>query len=216
MFIEKIKMKFNYNNCDYDVVVVRKNNKNTYIRIKDDNVYITTNYFTTNNSLNKLLKDNRKSIEKMIDKSIKKKEKDVNFYLFGKKYNVVMGSDDVISIVDNSIYAKDDKQFNKWLNNYIRITFSNHLKYWYNIFEENIPIPNLKIRKMKTRWGVCNTKNYNITLNLELYKYDIECLDYVIVHELSHLLEANHSKKFWNIVEKYYPNYKIIRKKLRD
>ena len=81
---------------------------------------------------------------------------------------------------------------------------------------DNLPKYKLKIRKMKTRWGVCNTSTHNITLNQELYRYDIKCLDYVIVHELSHLIEANHSKKFWNIVEKYYPNYKAIRKQLRD
>ena len=68
---------------------------------------------------------------------------------------------------------------------------------------------------MKTRWGVCNTKNHNVTLNLELCRYNIECLDYVIVHEVSHFIEANHSKKFWAVVEKYYPNYKTVRKSLR-
>ena len=55
---------------------------------------------------------------------------------------------------------------------------------------------------MTSRWGVCNIKNHNVTLNLELSKYDISALDYVIVHELSHLIEFNHSKNFWNIVEK--------------
>ena len=215
IFTEKIKMKFNYNNIDYEVVVVRKNNKNTYIRIKEDKVYITTNYFTTNYSINKLLLSNRKSIEKMIDKTIKRKEKDKYFSLFGKKYDLIFNSNELL-IKNNIIYSKDEKTFNKWLNNYIKITYTNHLNYWYELFEERIPKPNLKIRKMKTRWGVCNTKNHNITLNYELYKYDIDCLDYVIVHELSHLIEANHSKKFWSVVEKYYPNYKNIRKKLRD
>ena len=100
--------------------------------------------------------------------------------------------------------------------NLIKEIYSNHLNIWYNKFEEKIPIPNLKIRKMKTRWGVCNTKNHNVTLNYYLYKYDLECLDYVIVHELSHFLEGNHSKNFWKIVEKYYPNYKEVRKKLRS
>ena len=69
---------------------------------------------------------------------------------------------------------------------------------------------------MTTRWGVCNTKTHQITLNLELMHYNIECLNYVIVHELSHLIEGNHSRVFWSIVEKYYPNYKSIRKKMRD
>mgnify|MGYP003300122201 FL=1 len=88
--------------------------------------------------------------------------------------------------------------------------------YWYDSFEESMPIPSLKIRRMKTRWGVCNTKKHSITLNLELYRYDLECLDYVVIHELSHLIEGNHSKKFWSIVEKYCPNYKEIKKKLKE
>ena len=69
---------------------------------------------------------------------------------------------------------------------------------------------------MTTRWGVCNTKTYVITLNKELYNYDIECLDYVCIHELSHLVYPNHSSDFWNVVSEYCPNYKEIRKKLRD
>ena len=90
------------------------------------------------------------------------------------------------------------------------------MDYYYNIFEEQIPIPNLKIRKMTSRWGVCNIKNHNVTLNLELSKYNIECLNYVIVHELSHFIHPNHSKDFWFLVGKYYPNYKEIRKYLRN
>ena len=88
--------------------------------------------------------------------------------------------------------------------------------FYYDKFIEDIPVPSLKIRKMKTRWGVCNTKTKIITLNYELINYNIRCLDYVIVHELAHLLEGNHSKKFWNIVGRYYPNYKDCRKELRE
>ena len=88
--------------------------------------------------------------------------------------------------------------------------------YYYNMYEENIPLPSLRIRKMTTRWGVCNIKTHIITLNYNLYKYNLECLDYVVVHELSHLIHPNHSASFWNIVEKYCPNYKLIRKTLKD
>ena len=69
---------------------------------------------------------------------------------------------------------------------------------------------------MKTRWGVCNVKTKKITLNLELIKKKIECLDYVIVHELSHLLYANHSKEFWNCVGNNFKDYKKIRKELKE
>ena len=86
----------------------------------------------------------------------------------------------------------------------------------YGVFMEKIPVPNLKIRKMTSRWGVCNIKNYNVTLNYQLSKYNIRCLDYVIVHELSHFVYPNHSRNFWNLVGKYYPNYKECRKELKE
>ena len=209
-------MIFKYNDKSYPVEIIKKNNKNTYIRIRENKIYITTNYFTSNKDIKKILETSYKSIIKMIDKQEKKETSRDLFFLFGKQYNIIYGSYEEINIIDNKIYIKDEQALNKWLNNYIKTTYSNHLKYWYNVFEESIPIPNLKIRKMKTRWGVCNTRNHNITLNLELYRYSIECLDYVIVHELSHLIEANHSKRFWRVVEKYYPNHKEVRKKLRE
>lgn len=86
----------------------------------------------------------------------------------------------------------------------------------YNKFEEDIPFPNLKIRNMKTRWGVCNKKSQTITLNSNLMKYDITKLDYVIIHELSHFIFFDHSSNFWNLVAKYCKNYKKVRKELRD
>ena len=153
----------------------------------------------------------------MIDKDIRKNINNDKFTLFGKSYEIIYDNNiKSIEIIENKIYTKDEKALNKWLDKYIHQTFTNHLFYCYNLFEENIPKPTLKIRSMKTRWGVCNIKTHNITLNKELYKKDIECLKYVCIHELSHLIEANHSKSFWKVVEKYYPNYKEIRKKIRN
>ena len=208
-------MKFNYNDCEYEVEIIRKNNKNIYIRVKDNKIIVTCNYLTTKNTINKLINDNIKSISKMIDKSNLRKEKEDNFYLFGSKYDVIYGFNE-LKINGNKIYVKDKKMLDKYLDNKIKEVFSEHLKYYYDNYLEDIPKPNLKIRKMSTRWGVCNLRNKNVTLNYYLYKYDIECLDYVIVHELSHFIYPNHSKLFWNQVSKYCKNYKIIRKKLKE
>jgi predicted metal-dependent hydrolase len=65
----------------------------------------------------------------------------------------------------------------------------------------------VKIIEMKKRWGSC-TNQGNIILNLHLIKAPMYVIDYVIVHELAHLIEYNHSKKFWNIVKTQIPNYK--------
>lgn len=199
----------------YDVDVIKKNNKNTYVRVKDGKIIVTTNYFVSKNEIIKLIKNNQNSIIKMIDKDSKKKDKNENFYYFGNMYDVVYGFND-IEFNENRIYAKDKKSLDKYINKNIYEIFSKKLEYWYNIFEEDIPVPNLKIRKMTSRWGVCNIRNHNVTLNYHLYKYDICCLDYVIVHELSHFIHPNHSNNFWNLVGKYYPNYKSVRKMLKE
>ena len=209
-------MIFNYKDKYYEVKIIRKDNKNTYVRFRDDKIYVTTNYFASDKYIEKLLKDNYKSISKMVRK-VEQKPKDSNlFLLFGKQYEVIYGDfENDISLDETSIKASNEGVLCKWLDKYVHTIFYSHLMHWYDKFEESIPLPTLKIRKMKTRWGVCNTRKHIITLNLELYKYDLECLDYVVIHELSHLIEGNHSRAFWSIVEKYCPNYKKIRKELK-
>ena len=210
-------MVFQYKNKDYEVEIIKKDNKNTYVRVKDEKIYVTTNYFISEKKISHLLEENKKAIGKMIQRAETRKEKRELFLLFGKYYDIVYGDfEHQITVEEGHIWVVDEKVLYKWLDSFIHTTFYNHLMYWYDEFEEKIPHPNLKIRKMKTRWGVCNTKNHNVTLNFELFRYDIECLDYVIVHELSHFLVPNHSKNFWKQVEKYFPNYKEILKKLRD
>ncbi|WP_045857116.1 M48 family metallopeptidase [Teredinibacter purpureus] len=63
------------------------------------------------------------------------------------------------------------------------------------------------IKKMKTRWGSCNTQRARIWLNLELAKYPAQCLEYVIVHELVHLYEANHSPRFYRLLDTFMPGW---------
>lgn len=71
------------------------------------------------------------------------------------------------------------------------------------------------LRNQKTRFGSCSYQN-NISLNINLMQYDFDIIDYVLIHELCHTRIKNHSQKFWNEVEKYCPNYKELRKKLKS
>ena len=208
-------MNIQINNKTYEIEIIKKNNRNTYIRVKNGKIIVTTNYLTTKNSIINLINNNLDSISKMINKDNIKKEKNDNFYYFGKKYDIIYGFND-IEFNNDKVYAPNNKKLESYINENIKKIYQERLTYWYNIFEENIPIPNLKIRKMTSRWGVCNIKNHNVTLNYNLSKYDICCLDYVIVHELSHFIHHDHSKKFWTLVEKYYPKYKDCKKMLKE
>lgn len=211
-------MKYEIDNVEYNVIINKKNNKNTYIRIdKDLNIVVSTNYLTTKNSIIRLLDNNKNQIKKMLNNKDKQNEKNQNFYYLGKKYDIItISTFDDIKLIDDKIYVKSTKELDKWLTKQIKTLYLERLNYWYDIFTEDIPYPKLRVRTMKTRWGVCNRKSNVVTLNNQLIKYDITCLDYVIIHELSHFVEFNHSDKFWKVVSKYCKDYKQKRKDLKE
>lgn len=92
----------------------------------------------------------------------------------------------------------------------------NKLEYIFpELIKQTNLVPNkIRIRNIKYAWGSCSS-NKNITINLKLVDKSDEEIKYVVLHELCHLKYMNHSDKFWNLVEKYMPNYKAIRKKLK-
>lgn len=81
--------------------------------------------------------------------------------------------------------------------------------------ELNVAPAKIFIKNQKTRWGSCSTKG-NINLNWLLVMTPLEIIDYVIVHELSHLKVMNHSQEFWTLVESILPDYKERRKWLKE
>ena len=92
----------------------------------------------------------------------------------------------------------------------------NHMKERVDFYAQKMGLlyNELKFRRMKRRWGSCSNKR-NITLNLYLFNTSKELIDYVIVHELAHLVQMNHSKKFHKVVEYYMPQAKELEKKLK-
>ena len=71
-----------------------------------------------------------------------------------------------------------------------------------------------KILKMKTKWGSCNIKDGNIVINYELAKKPLECLEYIVVHELVHMLERHHNKNFIAYMDRFLPNWRTIKNML--
>ena len=211
-------MKFIIDNQEYKIEVLRKaTNKNTYIRVKKDlTITVTTNFFTSNRDIAKLIEENKMSLLRMISQAKVKNESNEGFNYLGKKYDIVYVGYCDISFGQEKVFLNKNIDIDKWYKKQAKKIFKEHLDKLYNLYTEQIPYPDLRIRKMTTRWGVCNTKTKVITLNLELIKRDLKYLDYVIVHELSHLIEANHSSKFWLLVEKNYKDYKICRKEMKD
>ena len=211
-------MKIEIDNRLYNLIINKKmTTKNTYIRVKDNlDIYVTCNYFTSDKYILDLINKNLPNIKKMINNVDKREKKKEYFFYLGKKYDLVYLNNGGITFGEEKVFVDQKFDINKWYKKQAKVIFQEELDKMYQNFVYKIPYPTLTIRSMKTRWGVCNVKSKIITLNLELIKYDLKYLDYVIVHELSHLIYANHSKDFWNVVSKYVPNYKKIRKEMKD
>lgn len=88
-------------------------------------------------------------------------------------------------------------------------------KYVNELVKQTGLVPNkITIKQIKYAWGSCSSKK-NITINLELIKYSEQAIRYVILHEFCHIKYMNHSKDFWNLVEKYMPDYKQVKKEFK-
>lgn len=201
----------------YKVEVVKKNNKNTYIKIKEDmTIYVTTNYLATKRYIKNILNDERDFLRKTLQKACKQKEKEESFYYLGKKYDIIIVPFQNVEIDGSKIYVKSINALNKWIKEETEKIFKETVDYYYEIFEEDIPFPKIKIRNMKTRWGVNNRRDNSITLNSKLIRYSKREIDYVVVHEMSHFVHFDHSKAFWNTVEYYMKDYKESIKALKE
>lgn len=169
----------------------KKKIKNMYIRIKNNEIYVTAPFFMPSYKIHEFVLSNKNSIIK----SLSKNKREQKITLFGKEVT--------------------EKDFNEF------ITFSSYsyaferTKYFYSIMGIEKQMPAIRIKNIKSAYGIYHLKNNFITYNIEIFKYSKEIIDYVVIHELSHMKFMNHSQNFWNEVSNYCPNYKVLRKELK-
>ena len=132
--------------------------------------------------------------------------------LFLKKHRLTLNKDTLV--IESPAGSSEDVTFifNAWLKHRARSYLPARTSYLAQKY--GFTFKRLSIRNQKTRWGSCSASG-NISLNYRLMKYRKELIDYVIIHELCHLKELNHSKKFWKLVETIIPDYKLLKRELR-
>jgi len=99
-----------------------------------------------------------------------------------------------------------------WYRQQIRVVADPLIDKWQTRL--NVKLEKLFVQRMKTRWGSCTPQSRYIRLNTELAKKPRECLEYIIVHELAHLIEPSHNSKFQAIMDKYLPHWRQVRAEL--
>jgi predicted metal-dependent hydrolase len=145
--------------------------------------------------------------------------------VFGKKYNLVVNHGDktfieltedtlIFSVRDKSTFLEREFIIREWQRYLLTREINVLLPKWEGI--TSLKSSGWIIQNMKTRWGTCNTRTKKIRLNLLLVEKDKICLEYVILHELVHLLERGHNQRFYSFMDRYMHNWREIRKELNE
>jgi len=137
-----------------------------------------------------------------------------SFYYLNKIYTIKHHDDEIV-LIDDTIYLNPVKaklQIDKFYKMQAKAYLPSRVKYWSE--KMNLTYNKLGFRLAKKRWGSCNSKR-NISLNPYMMKLSYKMIDYIIVHELSHLIHLNHSKKFYSTIENYLPKYLKIEKEIK-
>lgn len=234
--IKQIEAKFQNQQVEFNYKIIYSKRKTISLQVKPDlSVIINAPTKTSDKYLTKILENRAKWIvEKQKYFAENKKlprqknfENDEKFLFLGNEYSLKIERDlinkvlleDEFLIVKATIITKAKiknliDEFYK--NNAIKLISERFQICQFQTQEHNI-ICNapIKFRKMRARWGNCTSRG-EITFNTELVKTPIECIDYVIIHELCHLKEFNHSKNFYNLVAQFLPDWKFRKKKLNE
>lgn len=229
--IYKLNPNFNGTIEFTEVQVLRKKvkNFNLYVSAPDGKVKITVPFSVKESDIRDFLNAKSSWIEKSRNKiSGLKRDGEKKFvsgeihYLWGgektlkvmegeNSYDVEVFKDVIYFYVKRGSTQKQrESHFKKWLRNELFIKAVNFMEIYEKLM--GVKVNELKIREMKTKWGSCNVSKKRILLNLKLVKNAEDFLEYVVVHELAHLLEQSHNSRFKALMTEYMPDWRMRKK----
>ena len=215
------------------VTITKKRMRNIRLRIsKTGKVTVSMPYYATYAYAYEFLVRKRDWIAAELNKinlNIKKNNcqfiDNGNIFLLGQSFPLKLQTSTKNKVVfDNgfTILAKDANEeyvraiFIKWCKKYFLDFFANRLKFIYSQIFKDTLYPAVKIKEMKSMWGNCNYVKRIVSLSLYLCKARVECIDYVITHELCHLVHHNHGRDFHNLMTTLMPDWKARKKMLNN
>ena len=135
------------------------------------------------------------------------------FELFSKHHKVRYSNSELKIVSPSGSKSDVKKIYSAWLRQQAKEYIATRA---YKLARKNNFVVNkISIRGQTTRWGSCSSK-YNLSFNFKLMQFRQEVIDYVIFHELCHLIEMNHSKSFWSLLKKFCPDYKFLKRELKN
>ena len=125
-----------------------------------------------------------------------------------------VGNKIILTVPEDSDESTKEKLMTEWYRAELKRSIP-------DVFERcqkrmNVYANEWRVKNMTTKWGTCNISKRRIWLNLQLVKKPPECLEYIIVHELVHLIEKNHTDKFQALMDKYYSTWREVKRTLNE
>jgi len=220
---------------DIEIELTKKNIKNLYLSVHppDGRVKISAPYRMNMDSIRLFVISKISWIKRQQSKFKNQERQPEREYVSGESH-YFLGQRYLLNV----IYTNKRKQGvevrnKKYIDLYVRENAPKHIRErvmieWYRKqLKELIPpliakwepiigvkVKEFGVKRMKTCWGTCNTKAKRIWINLELAKKSPTCLEYVIVHEMVHLLERHHNERFKAYMDKFIPNWRAVKAEL--
>lgn len=217
------------------IEIIKKNIKNMHLSVIPPNgrVRISAPLHMSDESIMMFARTKLSWIKKQQEKfAVQERQSEREYvsgetlYVFGQQYflrveysykgnALVLSGNEAILTVRKESTAKQREAFvNEWYRALLKEKIEIYLPKWEKI--TGLYCDSWQTKYMTTRWGTCNTNSRKIWFNLQLAKKPIECLEYVILHELAHLKIKGHNKEFVALLDKYMPYWRDIRKLLNE
>ncbi len=217
------------------IEVQKKNIKNMHLQVKppDGHVVISAPLSMSDKAIEMYARTNlswvKKQMEKFQEQPRSSKRQYVSgetMYIWGKQYFLTFISDaqkNVFEIVGNKVFLRmrensSVKQRESYVREQYRTMLKSEIEHLLPKWEQitGLYCESWQTKYMVTRWGTCNTDKKRLWFNLQLIHKPVECLEYVILHELIHLRERTHNEVFTAYMDLYMQNWREIRKQLND
>jgi len=218
-----------------EIEVQKKNIKNLHLVVAppDGKVRVSAPMHLSDDSIKMFVRTKLSWIKKQqekFEKQPRQSEREYvsgeTLYVFGQQYFlrveysykgnslVLEGNEAILTVRKESTASQRETFVNEWYRTLLKEKIEIYLPKWENI--TGLYCYSWQTKYMTTRWGTCNTNTRKIWLNLQLAKKPIECLEYVILHELAHLKVRTHSKDFIAIMDQYMPCWRETKRLLND
>lgn len=231
--MKSIKLEYPFG--EYDVQIIEKNIKNVHLKVfRDFKVIVSAPVGVDKEWINEFVFVKKDWIGKQLEKyrlssgynNLTDLKSGSSTQFLGKdmRVSIINGDCDKVEIDNNRVIIslrdlnnkeKENKVFSQWWRFYAQTLYNEVVDQWMPVFKRHgVEKPRICIRKMKTLWGSCSKRFGKITLNEYLLKADRRCIEYVVLHELTHLIYNAHNKDFYDFLTIYMPDWKERKKRL--